>query len=713
MGRAAALSFALVLIAIVISAHAEISPFTVARATSTLVEEGTISVSGGSFREVQINVSLPQTGGSQKATFDDTYSIYTDAEGNLRATISKTTREREFDYKITSTVETNAVSTTSLPETFVSPSEYAKYLAASQKVQSDDEAIRALALKITENATDSFEKIAHLAVWVNSNLEYQSDLVGQENDALWVLANRRGVCVEYTTLFVALCRSIGIPARYVTGYAYANKFNAWLGHAWAEAYIGKWVPVDPTWLEVGNLDAMHIATSRSDYLKPDLLVSALVYPPEAKLVINRKGDRGGVSDAIKTELAASLPDDFDYEFDTSTPEAGIGDSMLVWAYRASNDYRVMPVILSECKGGPFDVNSAPEQHLFVEPGKGRVAMWEINTPAELSKRFVYTCPLVLNSPYLGAKRLNLTVSNSMKLGDAPEAWAEAKTVRLGQLQKIYVRGDGSLFGIKLVTPEGIFENPKDDGDLSVFAIKPEVAGRQDVFVVSKGRNYQKISYNVQKENGTVFIENYSIPKLAFESMPFKFSVTVGTSDPGPKHVQLTATLGDETVSKSGVVQKSGAFEFELVPKKSGHYLLSIELSADGVRDGKTYPVQVAVPPKVFISKVEQQQADGMQKITVTLRREGSPSDISISLNSHSKAVAAGLDSAEFELAPGSYPIVVRWEDETGKGYQIADTLAVKNITGGLPFIPSDGNGGPKCMTGMILAAMAVFVFARS
>jgi transglutaminase-like putative cysteine protease len=64
------------------------------------------------------------------------------------------------------------------------------------------------------------------------------------------LEQGRGVCQDHAHIFCAVCRSLGIPARYVSGYlshgaghgAHAS------GHAWADAYVEHlgWVSFDPS-----------------------------------------------------------------------------------------------------------------------------------------------------------------------------------------------------------------------------------------------------------------------------------------------------------------------------------------------------------------------------------------------------------------------------------------------------------------------------------
>ena len=58
--------------------------------------------------------------------------------------------------------------------------------------------------------------------------------------------NKRGECGDYSALFIAMARSVGIPARPVVGF-WADPFYGKL-HVWAEFYIEGvgWIPVDPT-----------------------------------------------------------------------------------------------------------------------------------------------------------------------------------------------------------------------------------------------------------------------------------------------------------------------------------------------------------------------------------------------------------------------------------------------------------------------------------
>jgi len=73
--------------------------------------------------------------------------------------------------------------------------------------------------------------------------------IHQPGGAKNVYINKKGDCGGYSTLFVALTRAAGIPARVVVGgwsSSTTDKYNNW--HLWAEFYLEKigWIPVDPT-----------------------------------------------------------------------------------------------------------------------------------------------------------------------------------------------------------------------------------------------------------------------------------------------------------------------------------------------------------------------------------------------------------------------------------------------------------------------------------
>jgi transglutaminase-like putative cysteine protease len=62
------------------------------------------------------------------------------------------------------------------------------------------------------------------------------------------LALESGSCRDYTVLFMAACRSLGLAARFVSGYLFGSDLQNHQLHAWAEVYLpgGGWRGFDPT-----------------------------------------------------------------------------------------------------------------------------------------------------------------------------------------------------------------------------------------------------------------------------------------------------------------------------------------------------------------------------------------------------------------------------------------------------------------------------------
>jgi transglutaminase-like putative cysteine protease len=78
--------------------------------------------------------------------------------------------------------------------------------------------------------------------------KYEIREVGAPFPPEQTLTQQRGSCRDYTTLFIAACRSLGIAARFVSGYLFGNPQQEHQLHAWAEVYLpgAGWRGFDPT-----------------------------------------------------------------------------------------------------------------------------------------------------------------------------------------------------------------------------------------------------------------------------------------------------------------------------------------------------------------------------------------------------------------------------------------------------------------------------------
>jgi transglutaminase-like putative cysteine protease len=81
------------------------------------------------------------------------------------------------------------------------------------------------------------------------------DITFSVPSALQVLESGQGDCNEHTVLYVALARSLGLPARTAVGLVYLD--GTFYYHAWPEVWLDEWVAVDPTFGQT-PADAAHI-----------------------------------------------------------------------------------------------------------------------------------------------------------------------------------------------------------------------------------------------------------------------------------------------------------------------------------------------------------------------------------------------------------------------------------------------------------------------
>ncbi|BBX97195.1 transglutaminase family protein [Mycobacterium lacus] len=99
---------------------------------------------------------------------------------------------------------------------------------------------------------DPCEAVAAAARWARSEMDYIRGTTGVHSSGLEALEKGKGVCQDFAHLSLMVLRSMGIPARYVSGYLHPKR-NAVIGktvdgrsHAWIEAWTGGWWAYDPT-----------------------------------------------------------------------------------------------------------------------------------------------------------------------------------------------------------------------------------------------------------------------------------------------------------------------------------------------------------------------------------------------------------------------------------------------------------------------------------
>ena len=176
--------------------------------------------------------------------------------------------------------------------------EFAQYLKATTEFAADNEDVKKKAKEIAGTDRDAWNVARKLADWTYKNLEWKHVA---NADAAQTLATREADCSEFSALFVAMARSLGLPARTVSGLAYSG--NSFGGHAWVEVWAGKWIELDPTW-GTDFVDATHIRDSSNALVTSAALNLIEVEVVEAKRNVT---DFQKTAKALAQHLSKAIP----------------------------------------------------------------------------------------------------------------------------------------------------------------------------------------------------------------------------------------------------------------------------------------------------------------------------------------------------------------------------------------------------------------------
>lgn len=107
---------------------------------------------------------------------------------------------------------------------------------------------------------NSIDEILKPASAVQSSIQYAPGKTNFATTAAQSFAMKSGVCQDHAHIMLSLCRAAQIPARYVSGYFFAEESPNLASHAWidfcSDIQKGIWISVDIT--HACLIDARHI-----------------------------------------------------------------------------------------------------------------------------------------------------------------------------------------------------------------------------------------------------------------------------------------------------------------------------------------------------------------------------------------------------------------------------------------------------------------------
>lgn len=309
------------------------------------------------------------------------------------------------------------------------------YTLPSLTIDSENPKIIDKASELAEGEDDAFKVAFKLANWVEENVHYDlNTLTAQASQkASWVLDNKEGVCDEMSSLFIAMARSLGMPARFVSGISYTNSelfTERWQPHGWAEAYFPEigWVSFDIAFGEYGYVDVTHLKLRDSiDPAEPAVKYEWKTYNVNLtakNLQLKARIVRNGTE----------IPEDIQLEQEILAPEVNFGSYNLVKSILKNKANYYAATTLQLAVPPQISISGRNKRTLLMAPGEVKETYWTLRVPV-LNENYSYKFPTIIYSE----KNVSVREEFSVERGKAFYSENEIKQLTVVPEAKTYSR----------------------------------------------------------------------------------------------------------------------------------------------------------------------------------------------------------------------------------------------------------------------------------
>ncbi|MBT4605131.1 transglutaminase domain-containing protein [archaeon] len=285
-----------------------------------------------------------------------------------------------------------------LTQTQINENNLNDYLAVTDTIDWDNTDIQAKAIELSQGKDNLFEVSFALASWVEENINYDFTTLNAQSSikASKVLESKSGVCDEMTSLFIAMARSLGIPAKFISGLTYTNSdlfSEPWQAHGWAEVYFPGhgWVAFDPTFGEYGYVDATHIPMKQSSD------------PTDYSTLFRWLGtdidfeDQGLDFDTQITNYGNTREQKYDLEANILSETVQFGSYNLISAVLEDNTGTYQAATLELFAPEEVEILTRYKQSEIIRHEGQTVIYWLIKVDENLQDGFTYTFPFVIRT----------------------------------------------------------------------------------------------------------------------------------------------------------------------------------------------------------------------------------------------------------------------------------------------------------------------------
>lgn len=184
------------------------------------------------LRFQQVEVSAPD---AQVRTRPDTH-------GNLVTTVRLEDVPQTVEFRVAAVIERTLSQTSLLPAGAL----HDRRLLWATALTTPDEALREVAGALRVVAPGDLDFAQLCCERVNAAIGYEFGMTSTSTTAAQAYAGGQGVCQDHAHVMLSLCRSVGVPARYVSGHLLGEGgTHAWVEVVVPEGHLAKAVAFDP------------------------------------------------------------------------------------------------------------------------------------------------------------------------------------------------------------------------------------------------------------------------------------------------------------------------------------------------------------------------------------------------------------------------------------------------------------------------------------
>ncbi len=535
--------------------------------------------------------------------------------------------EKTFGYTtVTKMINTRQEVKVKIPFPVQNIKGYESYLQPTESIDSDNPSIIAKAAELAEGEDDLFKVSFKVASWVEENVKYDLNTLTSESSqkASWVLEHKEGVCDEMTSLFVAMMRSLGVPARFVSGISYTTSDlfeENWQPHGWAEVYFPNlgWVSFDITFGEYGYIDVTHIKL-RDGF---DPLESATEYQWTARDVNLTPGKLKTRVDILRTGNIIQEKIQLNQELYMEEVSPGSYNLIKGILHNTENHYAAATLQLAVPQ--EIEVLGRNKRTILLSPLETKETYWIIQVSDTLDPQYEYTFPTAIYSEQ------NTTAEGVFK------AVSSARKFTQEEIEQLVIKNEEKTYSQKV-------------------SIKCEFPPEINVGEIAEAECWIKNEGNVNLNNLRYCLEEKCSTLNLLINQQYNLSMPLSGQTPGWKQIAVTAE--NELIEKRTVVDYA-------------------VLDAPGIDLELKAPEQVEYGQEYSISVLAQKESFSIpQHVFITLKGNGFQNTWALKELILPRELKLNIDGTRSSFS-NEFTVIARWQDFRGNEFSEKRTVEIK------------------------------------